>query len=104
MGDEPKNVPALQQVSLRIMPLHTEYGFVGEGIQLILMFFTQSLPGDLDVLSRPVTYLTWRVKATGGKAHSVSILLDVSPTLASPRRRRISKLWRVSLKTWVGFR
>ena len=38
-----------------------------------LTFMTPALPEDLDLLSRPVTYLTWDVKATDGKAHKVDL-------------------------------
>lgn len=82
MGASPKTVPALKQISLRITPLHTEYGFEGNGVRVMATFFTPSLPADLEVLSRPVTYLTWTVNSTDGKPHSVSILLDVSPGIA----------------------
>ena len=82
MGAEPKRVPAMHQVSLRITPLHTEYEFEAGGIRLKATFFVPAFPGDLDVLARPVTYLTWTVNSTDQKKHSVAILLDVSPTVA----------------------
>ncbi len=82
MGASPKAVPALRQISLRITPLHTEYGFEANGARIMATFFTPSLPGDLEVLSLPVTYLTWTVNSSDGKPHSVSIFLDVSPTIA----------------------
>jgi hypothetical protein len=82
MGAEPKHLPAMQQVSLRITPLHTEYGFEAGGIRLTATFLTPSFPADLDVLARPVTYLTWTVNSTDQKPHSVAILLDVNPIVA----------------------
>jgi hypothetical protein len=33
-------------------------------------------------MSRPVTYLTWSVASTDGKAHQVDLLLDVDPAIA----------------------
>jgi len=35
------------------------------------------LPDDLDVLTRPVTYVTWEAAATDGKTHQVSAMLAV---------------------------
>ena len=35
---------------------------------LTLTFLTPALPDDLDILSRPVTYLTYEVRATDGKS------------------------------------
>ena len=40
------------------------------------------MTSDLDVLSRPITYLSWSAQATDGKAHQVSLLLDVDPVIA----------------------
>ena len=82
MGAEPKKVPAMRQVSLRITPLHTEYGFEADGIKLTATFLTPAFPGDLDVLARPVTYLTWTVSPTDQKPHTVVLLLDVDPNIA----------------------
>jgi hypothetical protein len=82
MGAEPKKLPAMRQVSLLITPLRTEYGFEAGGIRLAATFLTPAFPGDLDVLSRPVTYLMWTVNSIDQKPHSVAILLDVSPTIA----------------------
>ena len=82
MGAEPKELPAMKQVSLRITPLHTEYGFEANGIKLIASFFTPAFPGDLEALSRPVTYLTWTATSIDQKQHSVAILLDVNPVIA----------------------
>src|SRR5258708_6821558 len=50
---------------------------------------TPSLPSSLDVLARPVTYLTWDVRSIDGHAHAVAIYDDTSATLAvnTPRQR-----------------
>jgi hypothetical protein len=62
------------------MPLHTTYEFEAEGVKLTVEFFTPSLPWDLDLLSRPVTYLT--LTASSDSAHDVAALLDVDPVIA----------------------
>ncbi len=83
MGARPRrSVPAMRQVSLSVTPLHTIYTFEEAGVQLTLTFFTPSLPDDLDVLSRPVTYLTWTLSATDGKKHEAAIYLDADPVLS----------------------
>jgi hypothetical protein len=80
MGADPREVPAMEQVSLAVTPTHTVYRFRAEQVDLTLTFFTPAFPKDLDVLSRPVTYLT--VAATAQGSHEVSILLDVDPVIA----------------------
>ena len=80
MGAEPRDVPAMEQVSLAVTPTHSVYQFKAAGVNLTVSFFTPSLPKDLDILSRPVTYLT--MTATGENAHELSVLLDVDPVIA----------------------
>jgi len=82
MGQHPDTLPAMHQTSNAITPTQTHYEFREAGIQLKLEFFTPAIMSDLDVLSRPVTYLTWRVQATDGGHHSVSVLFDVDPLIA----------------------
>ncbi len=73
----------LEQTARTVMALHTQYTFAGAGVQVKLTFFTPAFTDDLDLLSRPVTYLTWTANATDGASHAVEILLDASPDLAT---------------------
>ena len=43
-----------------------------------LTFFTPALPDDLDVLSRPLTYLEWSAASTDGREHEVAIYFDAA--------------------------
>jgi hypothetical protein len=81
MGASPASVPALEQTDLRVLPTSTYYRFGGAGVELTLVFTTPALPDDLDVLSRPVTYVTWGVKATDGKTHDVAVYFDAAAEL-----------------------
>src|SRR5436190_5975406 len=56
-----RRIPALEQNRLELLPTRTIYEFTGGGVKLGLTFFTPALPDDLDVLSRPLTYLEWSV-------------------------------------------
>ncbi len=76
MGDEPDDVPALEQVALEVLPTRTIYRFIGGGIDLTLTFMTPALPDDLDILARPVTYLTWAVQSSDGAKHDVQLHYD----------------------------
>jgi hypothetical protein len=82
MGTEPQDVPALAQTKLEVLPTRTIYTFEGEGVNLTLTFMTADLPDDLDVLSRPVTYLTWTSRSADNKAHKVSVYLDATGLIA----------------------
>ena len=80
MGEDPREVPAMEQTSLEVTPTHTTYQFQAAQVSLTVSFFTPAFPKDLDVLSRPVTYLT--VSATAEGDHDLSILIDVDPVIA----------------------
>jgi len=82
MGHNPESIPAMEQSSTAISPTHTRYEFRQSGVELEFTFFTPAITSDLDLLSRPVTYLTWRVSSTDGAGHRVSVLLDVDPLIA----------------------
>jgi hypothetical protein len=82
MGRRPDAIPAMQQTSSIITATHTRYEFNQAGISLTFTFFTPAFPSDLDLLSRPVTYLTWQAQSTDGAPHQLAILLDVDPLIA----------------------
>ncbi len=82
MGQHPDTVPAMQQVGTTVTPTRTRYEFKQAGISLTFTFFTPALPSDLDLLSRPVTYLNWQAESTDGATHQLAILLDVDPLIA----------------------
>lgn len=82
MGVRPHEIPALPQSQMEITPTHTRYRFEGAGIDLDLTFFTPAFPEDLDVLSRPVTYVSWNIHATDGVGHDVDLYLDADPGIA----------------------
>jgi hypothetical protein len=82
MGKRPETVPAMMQTVQTVTPTHTVYEFRQDGIVLSLTFFTPAILSDMDLLSRPVTYLTWSAKSTDGAPHRVKVLLDVDPVIA----------------------
>lgn len=82
MGATPASVPALPQTKLEVLPTRTIYSFDGAGISLTLTFMTADLPEDLDLLSRPVTYVTWEAQSKDARVHAVSVHFDASSDIA----------------------
>src|SRR3954451_22219159 len=78
MGADPRLMPALPQTKLQVSPTHTRYEFEGSGIRLSLAFLNPSLPDSLEMVSRPVTYLTWSAQSLDAKSHSVQVYFDAS--------------------------
>jgi hypothetical protein len=81
MGTEPNDIPPFPQLSVRVWPTRSVYEFEGAGIHVTLTFMTAALPHDLEVFSRPLTYLTWRVHSVDGLPHKVSIYDSTSSEL-----------------------
>jgi len=78
----PPGEPA-RQVRLEVEATRTTYAFEAGPIELGLTFLTPALPADLDVLSRPATYIRFEARATDGKPHDVAIWFDAAGELAT---------------------
>jgi hypothetical protein len=78
MGPENIKAPPMKQLSVQVLPTRTLYQFEAAGINLTLTFTTPALLDDLDILARPVTYLTWDVRSADGQAHDVSLYFDAT--------------------------
>ncbi len=77
----PKQAPAAEQLSLRVLPTRTVYEFEAGGVRIVLTFTTPLLPHNLDLLARPVTYLTWTARSIDGGEHEVTVYYDNSAEL-----------------------
>ncbi len=76
MGTSPATLPALPQVGLTVTATRSIYDFEGRGLHITLTFMSPLLPANLEVLSRPVTYLTWALHSVDHKLHKVSLYYD----------------------------
>jgi len=81
MGRDRQVGNELAQTRLEVLPTRTIYEFGGAGVTVGLTFFTPALPGDLDVLSRPLTYLQWSAASTDLREHEVAIYFDAASDL-----------------------
>ena len=82
MGNEPTEVPAMPQVGLKVLPTRTIYDFENQAVHVTLTFLTPALADELDVLSRPLTYLIWDVRSIDGKERRVEVYDSTSSQLA----------------------
>ena len=74
-------VETLTQAGVEVLPTRTIYEFAERGVRITLTFLTPALPDDLEVLSRPLTYLEWSVNSTDGKEHQVAVYFDAASDL-----------------------
>jgi len=82
MGDEPKSVPAMPQTGLEVTPTRSIYQFSDGKVRVTLTFMTPALPDDLEVLSWPLSYITWTVVSADGAPHDVALYDSTSSELA----------------------
>ena len=82
MGQSPADTAAFPQQSVTISATRTTYIFANRQVEVKLSFLTPSLPDDLDLLSRPVTYLAWRASSIDGKPHKLQIYFDCGAEIA----------------------
>jgi hypothetical protein len=78
-----QTIPEMEQKELTITPTRTVYRLQAAGVELTVTFLVPALPGDLDVMARPVTYLSAEVRSTDGKAHSAQLYFDASAQIAA---------------------
>jgi hypothetical protein len=81
LGMAPAEVPAMTQAGVDVYALRTLATYADGAVVLNLSFITPALPDDLDLASRPITYITWDVRAVDGKPHDVSVYFDTSAEL-----------------------
>ncbi len=76
LGPNPPDVPAMDGGALSVTPTSTSYVFDGAGVSITLTFLSPLLPDSLELLSRPLTYVTWSAQSTDGKPHAVKVYLE----------------------------
>ena len=84
IGRGGRGIPApdpMAQTRLEVLPTRTIYEFSGAGVNLGLTFITPALPDDLEVLSRPLTYIEWTVSSSDGKEHNAAIYFEAGSDL-----------------------
>lgn len=80
--NEQKFTRTAKQTNVNVLPTRTFYTFECGGVQLEVIFTAPLLMDNLDLMSRPVNYITYQVKATDGKKHDVSVYIEGTPQWA----------------------
>jgi len=68
--------PPANQTSLTISPTASSYSFEVEGVSLDVIFRTPLLLDDMELISRPCSYVDFAVASLDGKPHKVEIFLE----------------------------
>ncbi|KAB7727656.1 DUF4965 domain-containing protein [Rudanella paleaurantiibacter] len=82
----PAEVPTLTkatQTDVKVTATQTEYTFTAGPVDLKVNFLSPLLLEDLEVVARPVTYVTFNARARDGKAHKVEVFFGESGAVAT---------------------
>jgi hypothetical protein len=82
------------QKSVEVLPTRTIYTFECGKVDLMITFTAPLLMHDLEMLSRPVNYISYDVKSNDGKSHDVEIYLEAGTAWAlnSPKQESLSEI------------
>ena len=73
---------AAEQTGLSVLPMRTIVSFACGPVDLDLVFTAPLFLDNLELLSRPVNYVTWQVRSNDGTEHRVQVYLTASPKQA----------------------
>ena len=92
-----RGVAPLNQTAFELTPTRATYSFEGGGVHLEVAFLTPALSVDLEILSRPATYVIWTARSVDSRPHDVSIYFDASSVIAvnTPEQPVAASRWRI---------
>ncbi|MDD4991033.1 MAG: DUF4965 domain-containing protein [Paludibacter sp.] len=70
------------QKSVKVLPTNSVYSFVCGPVQLEVTFTAPVLLEDLDLVSTPINYVSYKATSLDKKAHDVQIYFEATPQLA----------------------
>lgn len=70
------------QKSVDVLPTQTYYTFTCGPVELDLVFTAPLLMEDLDLISTPINYVSYRVRSLDKKQHDVQVYIETTPQLA----------------------
>ncbi|QDW28340.1 DUF4965 domain-containing protein [Pedobacter sp. KBS0701] len=82
LKDKAEKVQLAKQKSVDINATQTIYNFTCGKVDLKLTFTSPLLMNDLGLFARPVSYVSYQVKANDGKTHQVKVYLSASSNIA----------------------
>lgn len=85
LGDKEK-IPAIQQIGVELDAMSTEYRFADEKIELTIRFTAPLFCDNVQLLSRPVNYMSMSYRSLDRQSHTVSAMVFASEELVMNKR------------------
>jgi len=82
MGTNKGLATTAQQKSVSVLATSSYYTFICGPMELDVVFTAPMLIDDYDLLSAPVNYISYQVRATDGQQHDAELTITASPLLA----------------------
>ncbi|MDF7818350.1 DUF4965 domain-containing protein [Runella sp. MFBS21] len=79
----PSNITTALQQSVEVTATQTTYDFTAGPVALKVNFLSPLLLDDLEIVARPVSYVTFEARSTDGKPHAVQVYFGEAGTVAA---------------------
>jgi hypothetical protein len=89
---KPRNIVNAEQHSVEVTATTTRCRFGCGSVELELSFLSPLIASDLDLLSRPLSYVDAKLKSLDGKTHQVEWLFAVSEDIAKNESRQTAAI------------
>jgi hypothetical protein len=81
-----------EQLSVNVTATQTTYKFKCGDVELTVNFLSPLIASDLDLLSRPVSYIDFGVESRDGKNHQTELTFAVSGDISKNERKQLVKI------------
>ncbi len=82
----PQKIEQAKQLSVNVTATQTKYRFACGPVEVAVDFLSPLLANDLDLLSRPVSYISFSTKSLDNRKHLVEIQFDVNAQIAAHQK------------------
>lgn len=86
-----KEILTAEQKSVDVLATNTYYTFACGPVELDVVFTAPFLMDDYDLLSSPINYISYQVRATDGKQHQVQLSFAAAKELALNKKSQPTK-------------
>lgn len=70
------STPALEQKNVRVTPTRSIFTFEGSGVELEIEFLSPLIADKIELVARPLSYITATVRSLDGKPHRIDVYVD----------------------------
>lgn len=78
MGKSPGFVPAAMSTGAELTPTQTTFSYLQDGVDIKLSFLSPLLVEDMDLVTRPLSYVSWSFTSKDKKTHTAEIYIEIS--------------------------